>query len=53
MDYLHDISMNMAIEWKERGHEVEEHKVAQSAVCINTLRDCGLLKFFQTPRLRD
>lgn len=38
----------MVIEWKERGHEVEDHQDAQSSVCVNSLRDYRLLKFFQT-----
>lgn len=48
-----EFSMNMANEWKGRGHEVEDHQVAQSDKCINALRDYGLLKFFRTSGLRD
>jgi len=26
---------NMVIEWKERGHEVDDHKASQDLECIN------------------
>jgi len=48
-DVLQEI---MVLEWKERGHEAEDHEAAQNPECIDSLRDCGLLKFFRTTRLR-
>lgn len=48
-DVLQEI---MVLEWKERGHEAEDHQVAQDLECINAMRNCGLLKFFRTRRLR-
>ena len=49
---LQVFSMKMMIEWKERGHEVEYHQALHDPNCVNALQNCGLLKFFQTSRLR-
>jgi len=40
------------IEWKEREHEAAEMAALHSLVCIQTLRNCGLLKFFRTHNMR-
>ena len=37
--------------WKERQHDNDDSFAERNAGCIATLRDCGLLKFFQTPSL--
>ena len=34
--------------WKERTHDNEDAAAERNVVCIAALRDCGLLKFFQT-----
>lgn len=40
------------IEWKEREHEVVEMAALHSSVCIQALRNYGLLKFFCTHNMR-
>ena len=52
MGCLWELSTDMAIKWKERGHEAEDHQVAQDPKCINALRNCGFLKIFRTTGLR-
>ena len=42
----------MVIEWKEREHGEEDEQAIESEVCMNSLRNCGLKKFFLTPCLR-
>lgn len=42
----------MVLEWKEWGHEAEDHHAAQDPECINVLRNCGLLNFFRSTGLR-
>ena len=37
--------------WKERMHDNEDAAAERNAGCIATLRDCGLLNFFQTPSM--
>lgn len=41
------------VEWKERGHEVEEHQAMQDEDCIDALQARGLLKFFMIPGIRE
>lgn len=40
------------IEWKEREHEATEMAALHSLVCIQALRNYGLLKFFRTHNMR-
>jgi len=42
----------MVIEWKERQHERDEMNTLRNAASVAMLRDCGLLKFFQTSSMR-
>ena len=37
--------------WKERQHDNDDAFTERNAGCIAALRDCGLLKFFQTPSM--
>ena len=37
--------------WKERKHDNDDAFTKRNASCIATLRDYGLLKFFQTPSM--
>ena len=37
--------------WKERQHNNDDAFAERNAGCIATLRDCRLLKFFQTPSM--
>ena len=37
--------------WKERMHDNEDAAIKRNAGCIATLRDCGILKLFQTPSM--
>lgn len=39
----------MSIEWKERVHEDKEIVALHNLEIVVALRECGLLKFFQTP----
>jgi len=48
-DVLQEI---MVIEWKQRGHETEDHQASQNPEYLNALRKCGLIKFFRTTLLR-
>ena len=41
---------NMVI-WKERTHDDEDVATKRNPVCIATLQNCGLLKFFRTPSM--
>lgn len=51
-DVLQEILANVVLERKEIGQEEEDRHVAQFLEWINSLRNCGLLKFFGTTRLR-
>ena len=42
----------MVIEWKERGHETEDHQVMQDEDYIDSLQACGLLKLFMIPGIK-
>lgn len=42
----------MALIWREREHEEQDLAVANDLATIQTLRDCGLLKFLWFPRMR-
>ena len=42
----------MAFVWQERAHDNEDIATFADAGCRNAMRECGLLKFFLTPRLR-
>ena len=44
------MTQNMVI-WKERTHDNEDVATERNAVFIAALRDCGILKFFQTPSM--
>ena len=44
------VAQNMVI-WKERMHHNEDAAVERNVGCIATLRDYGLLNFFQTPSM--
>ena len=37
--------------WKERQHDNDDAFTERNAGCIAALRDCELLKLFQTPRM--
>ena len=37
--------------WKERTHDEEDATAERNAVCIDALRNYGLLKLFQTPSM--
>ena len=37
--------------WKERTHDDEDATAERDSVCIDTLRNCGLLNFFWTPNM--
>lgn len=52
IDFLQDNQSKMLVEWKERGHEAEDHQVAQDQDCIDALRACMLLKFFRIHGIR-
>src|SRR5882762_698630 len=41
---------NMVI-WKERTHDDEDAAAERNPICIATLQNCGLLKFFWTPSM--
>lgn len=50
---LNDILQQiMILEWKEGGHEAQDHQASQNPECINALRYYGLLKLFRTIRLK-
>ena len=49
---LQVLLVKMSVKWKERGHEVEDHQALHDQDCVNALRNCGLLKLFQTACLR-
>ena len=42
----------MVIEWKEMEHGEEDEQAMENETCMNSLRNCGLKKFFLTPCLR-
>ena len=42
----------MVIEWKEREHSEEDEMAMGNEKCMNDLWNCGLKKFFLTPRLK-
>lgn len=52
MGCLQEISIDMAIEWKERGPEAKDNQASQSVECVSALRDWKLLKFFRTRGLK-
>ena len=41
----------MVIIWKERTHHNEDAFAERNVGCIAALRNCGLQKFFRTPRM--
>ena len=42
----------MAIEWREREHEGADNEALNHSDMVNALRQCGLLKYFQTSSMR-
>lgn len=42
----------MAIEWREREHEGADNEALNHLDTVNALRQCGLLKCFQTSSMR-
>ena len=40
------------VDWKEREHEDVDTQALNDPNCLNTLRNCGLLKFFLTLGMR-
>ena len=42
----------MAIEWREREHEGVDNEALNHPNTVNALRQCGLLKYFQTSSMR-
>ena len=47
-----DFWSKMAITWREREHEEEEMLALHDPVTVNTLQNCGLLKFFHISSMR-
>src|SRR3984885_14145378 len=42
----------MVVEWKEREHDIVDASAIEDEGCMNSLRDCGLKKFFLTSYMR-
>ena len=42
----------MAIEWRQREHEGVDNEALNYLDTVNALRQCGLLKYFQTSSMR-
>lgn len=42
----------MVVEWREREHEAEDNEALNDPKIVNVLRQCGLLKYFQTSSMR-
>ena len=40
------------LEWKEREHEANDQVALNDRVTMESLRNCGLFKFFMCPGLR-
>jgi hypothetical protein len=45
-------SMVRMLEWREREHEDEDYFVGNDPGMVNSLRQCGLLKFFKIQGMR-
>lgn len=42
----------MSITWREREHSAIENEVMDDQLALNTLKECGLLKFFKIPNMK-
>jgi hypothetical protein len=45
-------SSKMVIEWREREHEDIEQEMMENLEALESLRQCGLRKFYEFPNMR-